>query len=468
MQNEVKNTDQLEKKARYLVVINRFALHLMNCQTVEDVYWSVAKDAIAELGYEDCVIYTYDEERTYLVQRAAHGPKNPIDLDILNPIKLKPGEGIVGHVALSGIGEIVNDTRKDPRYVLDDNQRLSEIAVPIIHNGQVIGVIDSEHESQGFYPEEDLEILTTIASMAASKMVQNQYFEELNAYKNELEGLVEQRTKRLHDTLREVESQRAIIAQKNQDLFDSLLYAKRIQQAVLPSRAYLDRVFESYFLYDQPKDVVSGDFFWVFEQEKSVLFAIADCTGHGVPGALLSLIGYNTLHQVVESNDALHTGEILDELRRRVSRILNEDLHDTINDGMDISLCRLDKQQGKLEFSGANHPLMIVRNKELIEIQGDRQFIGAEATAKPFTSHLTDVYPGDMIFLSSDGFKDQFGGPSLKKFKPGPFKELLRELAGMRNEERAIHAKNTFEHWKGAVEQTDDVCLFGLQLVANQ
>ncbi len=164
---------KLLRKERFLSVIGNFAGSLLYQNTVSDIVWSVAKNAVAKLEYVDCVVYLMNDSKTHLIQKAAHGPKNPIELDIKNPILIPVGEGIVGTVALTKKPEIIYDTRRDERYIIDDAMRLSEIAVPIINtDGEVIGVIDSEHPSACFYSEEDLEMLTAIASMTATKLMQ--------------------------------------------------------------------------------------------------------------------------------------------------------------------------------------------------------------------------------------------------------------------------------------------------------
>lgn len=453
---------QLVKKERYLKVINRFAIQLLDCQSVEEVLWSVAKNAIAELGYEDCVIYLFDDNREFLVQRAAHGPKNPIALDILNPILLRPGEGIVGHVALTGMGEIVKNTREDSRYVLDDDMRLSEIAVPIKHNGEVIGIIDSEHQDEAFYPDEDLDILTTIASMTASKLMQSMYNEQLKEYQHELEDLVNQRTTELQKTLLEVEEQKSLLSIKNKDLMDSLNYAQRIQSSILPSDSQLKTLFTEYFVFYRPKDIVSGDFYWVREFENHVYFSVADCTGHGVPGALLSLIGYNALSRIVSSGKTLPS-EILEELRKVIVSTLNAQDNGKVYDGMDIGLCVLDRTSGTLRFAGANQSAIVVRGDEIIEMKGERQSIGFYEEYIPINVQELQISADDMIYLFSDGFKDQFGGPQEKKFKFGRFRDLLKEIAGIDPLERESEMEKKLQQWKGELEQLDDICVLGIK-----
>jgi signal transduction histidine kinase len=167
---EKEEQEALRRKTRYLEVIHEFALSQVGLDSLEDIVWNVAKTAIAELGFVDCVIYLLDEQGETLIQKAAHGPKNPVAQDILNPITIPVGKGIVGSVAKSGQVERVEDSRKDSRYITDDTQRLSELAVPIIHNDRVIGVLDSEHPEAGFFTSEHVQLLTTIASLASTRI----------------------------------------------------------------------------------------------------------------------------------------------------------------------------------------------------------------------------------------------------------------------------------------------------------
>lgn len=196
----------IEKKAKFLEVINSFAVQILNCETEEEVLWLVTKHAIAKLDYVDCVVYMLDADGKYLTQKAAHGPKNPINFDIENPIKLKLGEGICGNVALTGNPEVISNTQIDERYKLDDSLRFSEISVPIISsNNEVIGVIDSEHPELNFFSQIDLEILTTIASMTSSKLQQIGYKEELEEHKTSLQETIHQQTQQLQQIIRKLQ-----------------------------------------------------------------------------------------------------------------------------------------------------------------------------------------------------------------------------------------------------------------------
>jgi len=196
-------------------VINSFAQTLLHVNTVDEVVWAIAKNAVAQLGYVDCVIYLIDEDSNTLIQSAAHGPKNPLDFDIKSPIILKMGEGICGNVAATGKSELINDTTIDFRYRVDDETRSSEITVPIISHDRVIGVIDSEHPDKNHFNEQDLEILETIASMVSVKLDQAKSQEKLQKHKEELENRVTESTRELQLTIDELKRSNETINQSN-------------------------------------------------------------------------------------------------------------------------------------------------------------------------------------------------------------------------------------------------------------
>ena len=192
----------LSNEAHYLKVLNQFAVNLLHQNTIDDIVWSIAKDAIAKLDFVDCVIYL--KEGNYLIQKAAHGDKNPEEYNIFNPILIPLGQGIVGTVAQSGKSEMISDTSKDNRYIVDDEYRYSELTVPIIAEGKVLGVIDSEHPTKNFYTHKHLEILTTIAALAATKILQARAQKKLKDYNKNLEAEVTKRTGQLQTTLQEL------------------------------------------------------------------------------------------------------------------------------------------------------------------------------------------------------------------------------------------------------------------------
>lgn len=197
---------ELKRKEKYLEVINSFATILFDAQSIHEIVWAVAKHAIAKLNYYDCVIYLYHPEHNRLIQSAAYGPKNPSKEFIKEPLKLVPGVGIVGEVFLSGVGECVNDTSKDSRYIVDDERRFSELTVPLSYKGEVVGVIDSEHPDKDFFTQQDFDMLTTVAAMVSTKLAQAKANEELLNYKANLEDLVDEKTQELTQQNKEKET----------------------------------------------------------------------------------------------------------------------------------------------------------------------------------------------------------------------------------------------------------------------
>lgn len=256
-----------------------------------------------------------------------------------------------------------------------------------------------------------------------------------------------------------------IIREKNEDITASIEYASKIQEALLPTKENLKLFKDSFFIL-MPKDIVSGDFLWYSEVGDKVVFTVADCTGHGVPGAFMSMIGNTYLQQIVNERKVLTPSLILDELRENVIGALSQqDGEDARKDGMDMALCVLDRKTMTLEFAGANNPLYVVRNGEMQEIKGDKQPVGymPERNGK-FTNHTVDLSEGDAIYIFSDGYADQFGGPKGKKFKYKQMRELLHLNFSKSMAEQKQIMSQAFHQWKGDLEQIDDVCLIGVRV----
>lgn len=451
----------LRTNSRYLEVINAFASELLKTKTIDEIVWTVAKHAIAKLGFIDCVVYLFDDNNEYLLQRAAHGPKNPIAFDIENPIKLKVGEGVCGHVALTGQAALVSDTSLDDRYKIDDASRLSEITVPILSEGKVLGVIDSEHPDKNFYSQQDLQILTTIASMTSSKLVEASIQEELKQHQAQLEELVAAKTHELRKTIDQLEQSNSEKRTLLKEITDSISYAKSIQSAILPSKKVVRKLFKESFILYKPKDIVAGDFYWLEERAGKVLFAAADCTGHGVPGAMVSVVCNNALNRAVREYDLIEPGAILDRTRKIVKEEF-EKSEEEVNDGMDIALCSLDGHQ--LKYAGAHNPLWIIRDGKILETKADKQPVGKFERQQPYTTHTFELQKGDSIYIFSDGYVDQFGGEKGKKFKIKAFRQLLLDVQEKVMTEQKAIINQTFENWKGSLDQVDDVCVFGVRV----
>lgn len=266
------------------------------------------------------------------------------------------------------------------------------------------------------------------------------------------------------------EKQAQQLEEKNKEITDSINYAKRIQTAILPRLSTVKEYLNNSFVLYMPKDIVAGDFYWLEHKENKVFFAAADCTGHGVPGAMVSVICNNALNRSVREFNLSNPGEILDKTREFVQQEFSKSV-EAVHDGMDIALCSINTSieskyatHRKLQYAGANNPLWIVRNNELIEIPADRQPVGKYDNSKPYTTHETVLKKGDTIYIFSDGYQDQFGGEKGKKFKSANFKKLLLEINSLSMETQKEVLKSRYEEWRGDIEQIDDVCVIGMRI----
>lgn len=271
---------------------------------------------------------------------------------------------------------------------------------------------------------------------------------------------------------KEARKQQIIIAEKNRlvelknnEILDSITYAKRIQTAILPSDELLEQGLKDYFVLYEPKDIVAGDFYWFEETASFCFLAVADCTGHGVPGAMMSVVCHNALNRSVKEFKESETGKILDKTREIIIDELSKNKQD-VYDGMDISLIAWNKTNYTIQWSGANNPLWIWKQstKEILEYKGDKQPIGRYALSKPFTTHSIQIEPNDRLFLFTDGYADQFGGPESKKFKSKNLKSLISETCTLDLHSQKDKIQDVFTYWKGDKEQIDDVCILGLHL----
>jgi serine phosphatase RsbU (regulator of sigma subunit)/TPR repeat protein len=258
-----------------------------------------------------------------------------------------------------------------------------------------------------------------------------------------------------------VESANDELEEKNKEIMDSINYAKRIQSAILPPIKTVKKHFEESFILYKPKDIVAGDFYWMEKKNEKILFAAADCTGHGVPGAMVSVVCNNGLNRSVREHDLTVPGEILDKTREIIIEEFQKSEED-VKDGMDIALCSVTGM--KLQYAGAYNPLWIIRNGEIIERKADKQPIGQFENTKPYTTHSFDLEKGDTIYIFSDGYVDQFGGERGKKFKGKAFRELLLSIQEKNMEDQKTIINKTFETWKGELEQIDDICIIGVRV----
>ena len=293
-----------------------------------------------------------------------------------------------------------------------------------------------------------------------------------------LEMLINERTRKIEEQYDELEMQNLKIKDFNTRLTDSINYAQRIQSALLPSEQLLHEVFPQSFSIFIPKDIVSGDFYWLKSSGQLVYLALADCTGHGVPGSLMSMLGISLLNESLVHNENASPAFLLEMMRDNIKQLFHQTGEfGEMNDGMDMAICLFDKSKKQLQFAGAHNPIYIIRSGdsgypssasnqevELIELKPNSMPVGIYPNEQPFVNHFFDLKANDHLYLFSDGFADQFGGTSNRKYTTRRFKEFLTKIQGqeMREQERTI--MNEFDEWRGEAEQVDDVSVLGIKI----
>ena len=276
--------------------------------------------------------------------------------------------------------------------------------------------------------------------------------------------LILQQNDEIQQQMEIAESQRDQIAYQKKHITDSIHYALRIQTALLPSLELFSEKLD-HFVFYKPRDIVSGDFYWVAEIGPKIMIISADCTGHGVPGAFMSMLGVSFLNEIILNKGIIQPDQVINSLREEVIRALKQKESDSeIKDGMDICVCLLDPEKRSLQFAGALCPLWILSKGELTEIKGDKMPVAIHDTMKPFTNHWIDLKQGDTFYIFSDGFVDQFGGPNQKKYLSKNFKITLGEIQAKPMYEQGAELDRIFEEWRKDVEQIDDVTVIGVRV----
>ena len=252
---------------------------------------------------------------------------------------------------------------------------------------------------------------------------------------------------------------------KSKETLDSIIYAKRIQEAILPMKEKVHEPFPDSFIFHLPRDIVSGDFYWFKRLNGKIFIASVDCTGHGVPGAFMSMIGTILLDDIVEKKGVHEPDQILTELHQDVVKALKQDRKEKASkDGMDIALCVFDENLKKVKFAGAFRPLIHIRNGAMTRIKADSAPIGGVGLHKPsFSQHELTIEEGDAIYIYSDGFADQFGGSNNKKYMTKRFRAFLLSIAHFPMDEQLVRLRQELDQWKGQSDQVDDILVIGIR-----
>jgi len=262
----------------------------------------------------------------------------------------------------------------------------------------------------------------------------------------------------------EITRQRQELENKNRSITDSIIYASYIQQSLLPSEDYFRNILPDSFIFFKPKDIVSGDFYWIARKKGKIFIVAADCTGHGVPGALMSMIGVELLNKIILDHGTVQPALILEILGRGIERTfhIDSDKKLLMKDGMDVGLCVINDEKRELQYSGAFLPMYLIRDNKLTEIKGERLTLGIGGDLSLKNTRLK-INPGDIIYLFSDGYADQFGGPNDKKFMYRRFRHLLLTIHKFPLEEQKMILKDSIESWINGRDQVDDIMIIGIK-----
>lgn len=335
---------------------------------------------------------------------------------------------------------VVKDLEREAVLSESDQENLaagirSYLMVPVFSNGELLGSINIGSCQANTISDDDVDMVREVADAIAIAIQQQRYLE--------------------------------IIEQKSADMRASILYARRIQEAILPPESMLRDHFNDMFILYKPKDVLSGDFFWAETRENFTYLAVVDSTGHGVPGALLSIMGNNLLNQAVHERNLVRPSAVLDYLNAGIQHTLNQYKNvGELRDGMDIALCVFDHESSKVQFAAAINPMYIIRDGMLIQSKANRFSIGSyfDNKMRPFTNQEMELLPGDLIYLFTDGYADQFGGDDDCKLSQRRFRELLMNVHHLPLEEQKTELERQLAEWMGDGQQTDDVCVIGIRM----
>lgn len=341
------------------------------------------------------------------------------------------------------------------------NQILSFKRLPVIVMSTNNNIDKIFNEGAISFVQKPFTDLTFISNLiTATKLIDN--YKAIEKQEKE----IKKKNKRINIQIEKERKQSEIITKKNTDIMADIRYASRIQHAILPQLDFIQNNIFEYFILHQPKSHVGGDFYWVSPHWDQMIVAVGDCTGHGISGALMHMLAAVYLNEIITSNTFLTASDILEQLRDHIMRSLNQKGDSgEAQDGLDIALVIIDYKKQSLQFAGANNPIYIIRNKELIEIKGDRMPVGIHVNFdKPFINHEIELKSNDKIYLFSDGYADQFGGPRGKKFRYKQFKELLINNSHEPMQIQKEILNNVHDKWRGSLDQIDDILVFGLKI----
>lgn len=338
----------------------------------------------------------------------------------------------------------------------DENGHWLSAFSPIVNSqGKVVGVIQADSLFDEFIQEARSTILVNIAISLFFMFIL------IFLLVRSVQAILKAEDKLTQDVVQS----KKVLEEKNRDIVDSIMYAKKIQDAILPEQSMIKKVLPNSFVLFKPRDIVSGDFYWFKQIDDLIIIASVDCTGHGVPGAFMSMIGSVLLEDIIAKNKIVSPHKVLDKLHSKIVKALKQDSKEADSkDGMDIALCVLNKKSKKLSYAGACRPLVFIRNNEMQRIKADSAPIGGLLFDRCYNAHEIDLQEGDAFYIFSDGYPDQFGGKNNKKYMTLKFRKFLHSISNESMDRQKEMLEEEFNKWKGNEDQVDDVLVIGFRI----
>jgi PAS domain S-box-containing protein len=439
--------EQIQLYSNRLKALHQLDQRLLQAESLDDIFFEISnnvKDFGVVCNRVSISIYEEEEQLVKVISRDPYNAESEVEIDSFplqdfsRSIKiLRSAEYVLNEIYKADEAELTSTQR----YLYEQKGVGAYISLPIKYNNKLIGSLNFGSDSSVNFDTDTIEFLKEISSDVALAVYQFQLKEAINIKNAKLE-------------------------QRNKDITDSINYAKRIQKAFLPTPNDLEEYFSDSFVFFNPKDNLSGDFYWVEETPEAIWVVVADCTGHGIPGALVSLVGTNILNQAIYEKKYQSPDEVLAYLNLKLIRTFSNHTGTAINDAMDIGICCIRKNEGCLLYAGVLNDLFLLRDKELLNFKSSRFPIGLkpERVFMDFEMHRIELIDGDQFYMLSDGYTDQFGGDANKKYGKRNLKKLLKEIGDYPMNEQCRVIQNSFELWKKDTEQTDDVVFIGFKV----
>jgi serine phosphatase RsbU (regulator of sigma subunit) len=468
---ESRRRREQEGQNRLLLELHRVSLSLIGEMRLDKLIFKVLRIALENSHAEEAVLLLPN-------------PENPDDLRLIAQVKADMYEApplqnlpassvetlfwpLIQHSVQARENIILPDIQEDPFWSRHpDLLRLPlrmVIVLPLIYQGRLIGLLYLKHASQPiFLPPSEVEFLKLFTAPTAIALQNAQLY-------THMEALVQKRTEEVFRQKEALEKQAQLLQQQNEDIMASLRYAQRVQRAIFPPWNEIFQFFPDSFLFYQPREIVGGDFYWFAHRLSKVIVAAGDCTGHGIPGAFMTIIANTLLKQIVELEGVFKPSEILYLLNLRMRAALHHEdtQYQRFQEGMEMGLIQVDTKRHRLLYAGARRPLFWVHAGKGQEVPGDRLTIGSpwEGEAPEFTLHTLEVEPGDMVYLFSDGYSDQLS-PDNKRYQHRRLLELLESIASQPASQQRLFIEAELARWMGSARQTDDILIIGLRVGA--